>query len=116
MVKQASLEGVLAVYILCIARALTEPESDLEQFLTLFVRDEVVSWCAQQDPPRSIPQDKQLREIVRINVELIIKRVIQIGHISSGPSVATQNVLELISQAVNPRNLAAADTLWMAYF
>ncbi|KAG2731167.1 hypothetical protein G9P44_005583 [Scheffersomyces stipitis] len=116
LIGETSLEGVLAVYILCIARALTEPESDLEQFLTLFVRDEVVSWCAQQDPPRSIPQDKQLREIVRINVELIIKRVIQIGHISSGPSVATQNVLELISQAVNPRNLAAADTLWMAYF
>ncbi|KAK6460742.1 hypothetical protein DFJ63DRAFT_239628 [Scheffersomyces coipomensis] len=116
LIGETSLEGVLAVYILCIARALAEPESDLEQFLTLFVRDEVISWCAQQEPPRPIPQDKQLREIVRINVEFIIKKVISIGRISSGPSVATQNVLELISQAVNPRNLAAADTLWMAYF
>ncbi|KAK6458258.1 uncharacterized protein RJT20DRAFT_126237 [Scheffersomyces xylosifermentans] len=116
LIGETSLEGVLAVYILCIARALTEPESDLEQFLTLFVRDEVISWCAQQDPPRTIPQDKQLRETVRINVDLIIKRVVSIGHISSGGNVATQNVLELISQAVNPRNLAAADTLWMAYF
>jgi len=116
LIGETSLEGVLSVYILCIARALTEPESDLEQYLTLFVRDEVISWCSQQDPPRAIPQDKQLREIVRINVELIIKRVVSMGHISSGPAVATQNVLELISQAVNPRNLAAADTLWMAYF
>ena len=38
------------------------------------------------------------------------------GHVSPNGGVATQNVLELISQAVNPRNLAAADTLWMAYF
>ncbi|KAK6203402.1 FAT domain-containing protein, partial [Scheffersomyces amazonensis] len=116
LIGETSLEGILVVYILCIARALAEPESDLEQFLTLFVRDEVISWCAQQEPPRPIPQDKQLREIVRINVEFIIKKVISIGRISSGSNVATQNVLELISQAVNPRNLAAADTLWMAYF
>lgn len=38
------------------------------------------------------------------------------GHISSANGVANQHVLELISQAVNPRNLASADTLWMAYF
>lgn len=117
LIGETGLEGILSVYILVIARALTEPESDLEQYLTLFVRDEVISWCTQQDPPRPIPQDKQLREIVRINVELIIKRVMAIGHTSSSSSAtSTQNVLELISQAVNPRNLAAADTLWMAYF
>lgn len=116
LIGENGLEGILAVYVLCIARALTEPESDLENYLTLFVRDEVISWCSQQDPPKPVPQDKQLREIVRVNVEIIIKRVLSMGHISSSPTVATQNVLELISQAVNPRNLAAADTLWMAYF
>ena len=110
------MEGILTIYILVAARALTEPESDLEQYLTLFVKDEVISWCNQPDPPRPIPQDEQLREIVRINVELIVKRVLSVGHIPSGQSVCTQNILELISQAVNPRNLAAADTLWMAYF
>lgn len=116
LIGETALEGILSVYVLVIARALTEPESDLEQYLTLFVRDEVISWCTQQEPPRPVPQDNQLREIVRINVELIIKRVLSMGHISSGPGISTQNVLELISQAVNPRNLAAADTLWMAYF
>lgn len=116
LIGETGLEGILSVYILAIGRALTEPESDLEQYLTLFVRDEVISWSIQQDPPRPIPQDSQLREIVRVNVDLIIKRVLSMGHISSGPSTSTQNVLELIAQAVNPRNLAAADTLWMAYF
>ncbi|EGW30360.1 uncharacterized protein SPAPADRAFT_143045 [Spathaspora passalidarum NRRL Y-27907] len=114
LIGESNLEGILSVYILCIARALMEPESDLEQYLTLFVRDEVVSWMNNQDAPRS---SIQLREIVRLNVESIMKRVMTMGHVSSGGSgVATQNVLELISQAVNPRNLAAADTLWMAYF
>lgn len=116
LIGESGLEGILSVYVLVIARALTEPKSDLEQYLTLFVRDEVISWCTQQDPPRPIPQDSQLREIVMVNVELIIKRVLSMAHSSSGSGVSTQSVLEMIAQAVNPHNLAAADTLWMAYF
>lgn len=116
LIGESGLEGILSVYVLVIARALTEPRSDLEQYLTLFVRDEVISWCTQQDPPRPIPQDSQLREIVMLNVEIIIKRVMSMAHSSAGSGVSTQSVLELIAQAVNPHNLAAADTLWMAYF
>lgn len=116
LIGKTGLEGILSVYVLVIARALTEPKSDLDQYLTLFVRDEVISWCTQQDPPKPVPQDKQLREIVMLNVELIIKRVLSMAHGSSASNVSTQSVLELIAQAVNPHNLAAADTLWMAYF
>lgn len=116
LIGDSALEGILSVYILAIAKALTEPRSDLEQYLTLFVRDEVISWFTQQDPPRPIPQDSQLREIVMVNVELIIKRVVSMAQASTVSGVSTQNVLELIAQAVNPHNLAAADTLWMAYF
>lgn len=109
----------MAVYVLCIARALLEPESDLEQYLTLYIRDEAIAWLAQGGGDKNgtvAGQDKQLRDVVKLNVDSIIKRVMTMGHVSPGGSVATQNVLELISQAVNPRNLAAADTLWMAYF
>lgn len=116
LIGKSGLEGILSVYVLVIARALTEPKSDLDQYLTLFVRDEVISWCTQQDPPKPVPQDQQLREIVMLNVELIIKRVMSMAHGSSASNVSTQSVLELIAQAVNPHNLAAADTLWMAYF
>lgn len=116
LIGESGIEGVLAIYILVIARALTEPKSDLDQFLTIFVRDEVVSWCTQQEPPRPVPQDSQLREIVTLNVELIIKRVLSMAHSSAGSAVSSQSVLDLIAQAVNPHNLAAADTLWMAYF
>lgn len=116
LIGKSGLEGVLAIHVLAIARALTEPKLDLDQYLTIFVRDEVVLWCSQQDPPRPIPQDSKLREIVMLNVELVIKRVLSMAHSVSGSTVSTQSVLELIAQAVNPHNLAAADTLWMAYF
>lgn len=112
LIGDTLLEGVLAVYVLCIAQALADPDLDLETYLTLFVRDEVIAWFGQQE----VPQGKPFRDIVKANVDYIIKRVMLMAHISLGPTVATQNVLELISQAVNPRNLAAADTLWMAYF
>lgn len=115
LIGETGLEGVLSVYVLCIARALLEPESDLEQYLTLFVRDEVMSWYSQNDKA-ALSNEKQLSDIVRLNVESIIRRVMTMGHISSANGVANQHVLELISQAVNPRNLASADTLWMAYF
>ncbi|RCK57773.1 Transcription-associated protein 1 [Candida viswanathii] len=116
LIGETGLEGILSVYVLCIARALLEPESDLEQYLTLFVRDEVVSWLQQHDKAVLNSPDKQFRDMVRLNVESIIRRVMTIGHVSSNNAVANQNALELISQSVNPRNLAAADTLWMAYF
>lgn len=116
LIGDTCLEGILSVYILAIARALTEDESDMEQYLTLFVRDEVISWCFQQDPTRPNIAETQMREIVRINVELIVKKVHSMCQVPSGANICTQNVLDLIAQAVNPRNLAAADTLWMAYF
>lgn len=116
LIGESGIEGILAIYVLVIARALTEPKSDLDQYLTIFVRDEVISWCTQQEPPRPVPQDSQLREIVTLNVELIIKRVFSMAHSTVGSAVSSQSVLDLIAQAVNPHNLAAADTLWMAYF
>lgn len=116
LIGESGLEGILAVHLLVIAKAMTEEKLDLDQYLTLFVRDEVVSWCTQQDPPKAVPQDSQLREIVMMNVDLIVKRVVAMTASASGSLVSTQSVLELIAQAVNPHNLAAADTLWMAYF
>ncbi|ODQ81952.1 hypothetical protein BABINDRAFT_160169 [Babjeviella inositovora NRRL Y-12698] len=113
LIGESGLEGILSTYILTIANCLSEPEYDMEQYMSLFVRDEVISWFTQQHRPSA--QDPQLREIVRVNVDFIVKKTASLGHVSSGNSVATQYVLELISQAVNPRNLAGADSLWMAY-
>lgn len=112
LIGEVGLEGVLAVHVLAIVRCLTEPEFDMEQYMLLFVRDEVVSWYAQQH--RQSAQDLQLREMVRVNVEHVVKKTG--GLAATGSGVATQHVLELVAQAVNPRNLAGVDGLWMPYY
>ncbi|ODQ63382.1 hypothetical protein NADFUDRAFT_28952 [Nadsonia fulvescens var. elongata DSM 6958] len=108
-----ALEGLFSMSVMNIARCLTEPELDLEQYLSLFVRDEMISWYTQQHRPSV--QDQQLREIVRVNVETIVKRAISLAQVGQGNIPANQTVIDLISQAVNPRNLALTDHLWMAY-
>ncbi|ODV96782.1 hypothetical protein PACTADRAFT_39977 [Pachysolen tannophilus NRRL Y-2460] len=113
LIGEAGLEGILSVNVLTIANSLSDPDFDMEQYLSLFVRDEIISWFTQQHRPSA--QDPQLREIVRVNVELLVKRVAQLGSQGTKPGVASQFVLDLIAQAVNPRNLAAIDTLWMSY-
>ena len=64
-------EGIYAAAIMAIARCLTEPESELEQQLSIFVRDEVMFWFTQQ---HRMMQEGQLRESVQINSDLIVKK------------------------------------------
>jgi transformation/transcription domain-associated protein len=116
------MEGLYAVSVMVMARGLTEPEFDLDQYLCVFVRDELNSWYAQQhrpggqDPHRPSVPDQQLREIVRVNVEAIVKRATSLAQVGPGNVAANQTVIDLISQAVNPRHLALTDNLWMPYF
>ncbi|GME80591.1 unnamed protein product [Ambrosiozyma monospora] len=115
LIGEAGMEGILSMHMMIIAQCLSDPEYEIEHFLSLFVRDEIITWFTQQHRPAS--HDPHLREIVRVNVEYVIKRVTQLAHMdSSGQGVASQYILNLISHAVNPRNLASSDTLWMAYF
>ncbi|GMF58110.1 unnamed protein product [[Candida] boidinii] len=103
------------MHILIITQCLSDPEYEIEHFLSLFIRDEIVAWFTQQHV--SNVSETQIREIVRVNVEYIVKRITQLGHVdSNNPGISSHNVLDLFSRAVNPRNLANADTLWMAYF
>lgn len=114
LIGESALEGILSVNIFLVARALLEPDHELNTYLSLFIRDEVISWYSNLH--RSIVEDPQLREIVRTNVDLITRKTAQLGHLSSKPSVVTQYVLEAISAAVSPRNLAKMDQSFMPYF
>ncbi|SCU81956.1 LANO_0B04676g1_1 [Lachancea nothofagi CBS 11611] len=114
LIGDSALEGILSVNVFAVARALLEPDNELNTYLSLFIRDEVISWYSNLH--RSIVGDPQLREIVRTNVDLITRKTAQLGHLSSKPSVATQYVLDAISAAVSPRNLAKMDQSFMPYF
>ncbi|CAN6608795.1 transcription-associated protein 1 [Trichomonascus vanleenenianus] len=108
-----SLEGLYSMAIMIIAKGLTEPEFDLDQYLSIFVRDELISWYTQQHRPSV--QDQQLRDIVKVNVEAIVKRAMSLAQHGQGNIPANQTIMDLISQAVNPRHLALTDNLWMPY-
>lgn len=114
LIGEAGLEGILTVHILCIAKALTEHDSDLETFLPLFIRDETISWYTQHH--KSSSDEPHLKEIVMSNVGAIVKKVTDIAEEVDIPNVQPNfKILELMQHAVNPRNLAVQENLWMAY-
>ncbi|KAI9662779.1 MAG: hypothetical protein M1829_006123 [Trizodia sp. TS-e1964] len=108
-----AMEGVYSCAIMAIARCLTEPELELEQQLSIFVRDEMMFWFSQQH--RSILQDGQLRESVQINSDVIVKKAVSLAQPAAGNLPANQTVIDLIAKAVSPMNLSQADALWMPY-
>lgn len=128
-----AIEGIFSCAVMAIARCLTEPEVclynciyidacetnffamqfDLEQHLSVFVRDEMIFWFTQQH--RSSLGEAQLREKVQQNSDIIVKRASALGQSSQGNLPANQTVIDNISKAVNPYNLAQLDNLWMPY-
>lgn len=106
-------EGVFACAIMAIARCLTEPRHELEQQLSVFVRDEMMYWATAQH--RGILPVPQLRDLVYNNSEIIVNRAVSLASPPEGNLPANQTTIDLISKAVNPQHLATCDTLWMPY-
>ena len=127
----SGLEGIFATSLMSIARSLTEPEYDLENFLHLFIRDLLITW--NPVPPRY--SEQQIKDIVIHNVDLMIQRADRIAckvdskvrvvfilffryltrQQSSSPLPVHQTILDLIAQATNPTKLANMDILWMPF-
>jgi transformation/transcription domain-associated protein len=102
-------EGIFSCAIIAIARCLTEPRLELEQQLSIFVRDEVFNWTTQQQ------RVVQLRDIVQNNTDFIVNRAVSLASPPEGNLPANQSVIDLISKAVSPQNLSQCDALWMPY-
>ncbi|TID14916.1 hypothetical protein CANINC_004587 [Pichia inconspicua] len=108
-------EGILSMHMMLIAQCLADPQYEIEHFLTLFIRDEIEAWYLQR-MKLTVQDTPNLQEIVRVNVDYLIKRVRQLSNTDTyGQSISSQYIVNLITHAVNPRNLASTDTLWMAY-
>jgi transformation/transcription domain-associated protein len=107
-------EGVFAPSLMAIARALTEPEGEMEMELALFVRDEVSYWYSTQRQAAS--HDTKLRDAVNENIDYVKNRA---EGLATTPDVsnlpAIQTVVDLITTAVNPKQLSASEPLWMAW-
>ncbi|KAI9769878.1 MAG: hypothetical protein M1839_003575 [Geoglossum umbratile] len=111
-----AMEGIFSCAVMAIARCLTEPEFELEQQLSIFVRDEMNFWYRQQHRSGQQESQSKLRESVAINSEIIVKKAVSLARPPEGVNLpASQTVIDLISRAVNPMNLAQSDALWMPY-
>ncbi|MCJ1473515.1 hypothetical protein MMC13_002166 [Lambiella insularis] len=106
-------EGIFSCAIMAIARCLTEPEFELEQQLSIFVRDEMIFWFTQQH--RSV-QEGQLRDTVQHNSDLIVRRATSLAEPPAASNLpSNQTIIDFIAKAVNPMLLAQSDALWMPY-
>ncbi|KAI5290001.1 hypothetical protein KEM54_002692 [Ascosphaera aggregata] len=107
------MEGIFSSTMMALARCLTEPRHELEQQLSIFVRDEMLFWVATHF--RGNLAEHQLREFVQTNTDFIVNRAVSLASSPDGSLPANQSVIDLISRAVNPHQLALCDGLWMAY-
>ncbi|KAJ5114009.1 hypothetical protein N7456_002543 [Penicillium angulare] len=106
-------EGLFACAMMAISRCLTEPRHELEQQLSIFVRDEMMFWAtAQHRGSLPVPQ---LRELVNNNSDIIVNRAVSLASPPEGNLPANQTTIDLISKAVNPQHLSSCDALWMPY-
>ncbi|KAI8806472.1 hypothetical protein BJ742DRAFT_680099, partial [Cladochytrium replicatum] len=108
-ITETGMEGPFASSILAIARSVTEPEYDLEDFLSLFVRDELVAWQQGSRKPATLTE-QQTRELIAQNVNVLLQR-------AQGLSCRTepnQTILDLIANATNPLKLAQMELAFLA--
>ncbi|KAF8460620.1 hypothetical protein BDZ91DRAFT_851440 [Kalaharituber pfeilii] len=108
-----AIEGIYSCAIMAIARCLSEPEFDLDQHLSVFVRDEMIFWFTQSRSQNL--QDSQLREKVQFSCEQIVRKTASLAQVGPAILPANQTVIDLISKASNPMNLSQTDYLWMPY-
>ncbi|KAG1474893.1 hypothetical protein G6F56_000065 [Rhizopus delemar] len=112
------IEGPFASCLMATARCLTEPDFQLDQYICLFVRDELATWHLANH--RSVT-DVQFRERVNSNVlqvqtkaQFLSCKADREKTLSAGKPL-NQNVIDLISQASNPQKMAQMECTWMPW-
>jgi transformation/transcription domain-associated protein len=73
-----AMEGIFGSSLMVVARCLTEPEWELEQQLSLFVRDEMIFWFTSSHRTMQM-QDTMLRDSVQANSDIIVKRALSLA-------------------------------------
>ncbi|GAN05230.1 conserved hypothetical protein [Mucor ambiguus] len=112
------IEGLFTSCLMATARCLTEPEFELDQYLCLFVRDELATWHLANH--RSVT-DVQFRERINTNVlqvqtkaQFLSCKADREKTLNAGKPL-NQNVIDLISQASNPQKMAQMECTWMPW-
>ncbi len=131
---EVGIEGPFTSYLMALGQALSGKKQDLADYLSLYVRDELLAWLATPAGSvmassmlpsgfdDSISTQSEIAAKIVQNVEIVMKRVQSMAcHRESekGAEVTQpldQIVLDLISCAVNPQKLAHMDSHWHPWF
>ncbi|KAI7863236.1 hypothetical protein BDF14DRAFT_1989138 [Spinellus fusiger] len=117
-ITPVGIEGLFTSCLMATARSLTEPELELDQYLSLFVRDELITWHMANH--RSVT-DIQFRERVNTNVLQIMTKAqfssckAEREKTINANKPTNQNVIDLISQASNPQKMSQMECTWMPW-
>ncbi|CAO3698502.1 unnamed protein product [Rhizopus microsporus] len=112
------IDGLFSSCLMATASSLTEFKLGLDDYLWLFVRDEIISWFIANQ--QSIPEG-QVHELVQTNVGHMIAKArllacrLDIEKTIQSERPVCQNIIELISQASNPQKLAQMECTWMPW-
>ncbi|CAG8494359.1 1120_t:CDS:10, partial [Paraglomus occultum] len=113
------VEGVFASSLMAIGQSLIDPEFDLSQYLSIFVRDEVAAWFFMNQKQCT---EVQLKQKITTNVNVIVQRARELSckDVREKPPkdpkvIVNHGILELIAKATNPQNLAGMDFTWMQW-
>ncbi|KAI9224204.1 FAT domain-containing protein [Blastocladiella britannica] len=122
------IDGPFSACVLAIAKALTvdivgpKPATVVEDYLRVIVRDDVLSWSAQAGMALD---DAAVATKVQENCRAVIGRMHKLVEnyvAASDPAADPDKVepvnkplLELVSRATNPHNLAEMSVLWMPF-
>lgn len=115
LIGSVGTEGILSMHMVLICQCLSETSYNIDHFLNLFVRDEVITWYTQRQKNVGM-EIPHLSEIVKVNVDSINKKITAIANVDNNQTVSSQMAVNLIGHAVNPRNLANSESSWMPYF
>ncbi|KAK9721294.1 transcription-associated protein 1 [Basidiobolus ranarum] len=115
------IEGVFNSSFMAIAQCLIESESNLMDYLCVFLHDELVTWHGAN--LKAVQGRKPLKEQVLQNVNGILDRIQNVSYRSvkdKNPASTTttpinQAVLDLVAQASNPNKLSQMDCMWMQW-
>ncbi|KAI8099099.1 uncharacterized protein BX664DRAFT_310101 [Halteromyces radiatus] len=125
-ITPVGIEGLFTSCLMATARSLTDPELELDQYLSIFVRDEVFAWYTnnshqQQQLQRTGTLEHQVRDRINTNISQIITKAQFLScktdteKTINANKPTNQNVIDLISQATNPQKLAQMECTWMPW-
>ena len=122
------IEGALTSEIMTLGQALAGRKMDWNDYLSLFIRDEIFHWAqssqlliaASSDEGVSLHSEIATKTLQ--NVEIVMKRAQNLAcerELEKGSDLTQpldQTVSDLISCAVNPQKLAHMDSHWHPWF